>query len=190
MRIQYLASCVAGFLLAALAPAFVVAGLGQSIQLAPIAFFVSLGHAIFLGLPLFLIFRSKRWMNAISSIAGGFVVGVIPGGLLAWPLRPGSRSSASINGVPTVVDGIPTAAGWIHYSEALVYLGCFGALAGFVFWLVLKLSGGLAITAEVPGSRLSADGPLGLQDWARCCGGITRGCSSRIAEHHERSNLP
>jgi hypothetical protein len=147
MRFAYLASCVAAFLFAALAPAFVLAGLGRSIQLAPIAFFIALGHAILLGLPLFLVFRSKRWINVISSITGGFLAGAIPGGLLAWPLRPGSRSSSSINGVPTVVDGIPTTAGWVHYMELLVYLGSFGALAGLVFWLVLKLSGGLAITA-------------------------------------------
>jgi hypothetical protein len=155
MQIQYLTSCVAAFLLAALAPVFVVAGLSLSVQqslvvsvqLSLIAFLISLGHAILLGLPLFLIFQSKRWVNAISSVAGGFIVGIIPGGLLAGLLQSGARLPASVNRV-TVVEGMPTTTGWISYIEFVVLLGSFGALAGFVFWLVLKLSGGLAITAQ------------------------------------------
>jgi hypothetical protein len=149
MTRQYLASCVAAFLFAALTPALILAGLAGSIQLAPIAFFVSLGHAILLGLPLFLILRSTRWINAISSTVGGFIVGVIPGAFLSWPWSPGSATSVSIRGVPTIVDGIPTAAGWAQYVEISFYLGCFGAVGGFVFWLVLKLCGGLAKTTKV-----------------------------------------
>jgi len=151
MTRHYLASCVAAFLFAALIPAFILAGLTGSVGLAAIAFYIALGHAILLGLPLFLILRSRQWINAISSTVGGFIVGVIPGGVLSWPLTPGG-GSVSIRGVPTVVDGIPTAAGWAQYLEILFYLGCFGAVAGFVFWLVLKVSGGLATTTKAVGN--------------------------------------
>jgi len=43
--------------------------------------------------------------------------------------------------VDGIVDGIPTAAEWLSYIEFLAFLGAFGALAGFVFWLALKLGG-------------------------------------------------
>lgn len=77
----------------------------------------------------------------MSCITGGAIVGAVPGGLLSWPFRPGNGTRSSFNGVVTIVDGIPTAAGWLAYIQFLAFLGAFGALAGFVFWLALKLGG-------------------------------------------------
>ena len=145
MRLQRLTSCGAAFILAALAPAVAAAGLEKSIKLMPLTFLVAFAHAVGLGLPLFLIFRKKRLVNFISCGGIGFIVGALPIGVLSWPLAywraPGQ---ASINGVPTVVDGLPTAAGWLYYVQTLAYFGLFGALAGLIFWTVLKLSGELA----------------------------------------------
>jgi len=76
-----------------------------------------------------------------SSTGVGFIVGAIPGGILNWPLQPSLRSmhnNSWVKGVPTVIDGIPTAAGWFNYFEQLIFLGSFGALGGFVFWIVLR----------------------------------------------------
>lgn len=145
MRLQRLTSHGAAFLLAALAPAIAAAALTGSIKLLPFTFGVAFAHALGLGLPLFLIFRLKRRVNLISSVGIAFIVGALPMGVLTWPLAfwraPGQ---ASINGVPTVVDGLPTAAGWFYYVQTLVYFGLFGALAGFVFWIVLRISGEIA----------------------------------------------
>ena len=131
---------VAAFLFAAIAPAIFVAMLGGSIDLAPIAFAISLAHAVILGLPLALLFHSKHWINAISSIGAGFFVGILPAGIFTWPMLHGP-DQASVSGVPTVVDGTPTLAGWISYAEFLALLGACGALAGLTFWLVLRFSG-------------------------------------------------
>jgi hypothetical protein len=133
------AALLAAVLFAALAPSFVVAAITQTIGFVPIMVGVALGHAVVLGLPLYFVLRSKRWVNAATSIGGGFLVGVIPGGIFTWPLRPGSRSSSSVGGVPTVIDGIPTAAGWLGYLEFVAFLGLVGAFGGFVFWLTFRL---------------------------------------------------
>jgi hypothetical protein len=148
MRRHDHASCVAAFLFAALAPAAVYGALNWSAGFASLAFFISLAHALILGLPLFLLFQTHRWITIFSCVIGGFIVGIFPIGFFTWPFWPGSGSSSSFNGVPLIVNGTPTFAGWISYAETLLILGSFGALAGFVFWLVFKLSGGLATATE------------------------------------------
>jgi hypothetical protein len=130
---------VAAFLFAAIMPAIFVAMLGGSLQVVLIAFSIALGHAVILGLPLALLFHAKRWINAISSIGAGFLVGILPAGIFTWPLLHGP-DQASVDGVPTVVDGMPTLAGWISYAQFLAFLGACGALAGLTFWLILKFS--------------------------------------------------
>ena len=147
-------ACIAAFLLAALAPALLVGGMGQSLYLMTLAFVVSLAHAIVLGLPFFLIFRSVGRINALTSIVGGFFAGAIPIALFTWPFRPGNGSSYSFDNVPMIIDGTPTSAGWISYGQGVIYFGCFGALAGLVFWLVLRSSSGATKTDEAgQGSR-------------------------------------
>ena len=46
----------------------------------------ALGHAVLLGLPLFLVFRLKWWVNVMSCVALGFAVGAVPAGVLTWPM--------------------------------------------------------------------------------------------------------
>ena len=47
----------------------------------------ALGHAVLLGLPLFLVFRLKGWVNVVSCVALGFAVGAVPAGVLTWPME-------------------------------------------------------------------------------------------------------
>jgi hypothetical protein len=125
MSIRDLTTSVAAFVLAALTPAMVVGGVAftvvafdLAVPLALLAFFISVGHALVLGLLLFVIFRSRGWINVMSCITGGAIVGAIPGGLLSWPFRPGNGTRSSFNGAVTIVDGIPTAAGWLSYIRS------------------------------------------------------------------------
>jgi hypothetical protein len=101
-------------------------------------------------------------------------------GVLTWPLAYwGAGGHASINGVPTVVDGMPTAAGWFYYIQSLGFLGSFGALAGLAFWAVLKLTGELSArsravsqTSEDTGYRASPRRTWGIVTVAVLLGGL------------------
>src|SRR5262245_63952606 len=108
MRLQDLATYAAAFLFAALAPALLYSLAGGSYQLLPLTLTVTLAHALVLGLPLFLIVRRTGWVNVFSATAGGFLIGAIPIGLMSWPLTWTRGSNVSIEGVPTVIDGVPT----------------------------------------------------------------------------------
>jgi hypothetical protein len=136
----------AALLFAGLAPALVMAGLWHAAKVAPIAFAftfaIALGHAVLLGLPLFLVFQSMGRINVMSCVVFGFAVGAAPAGVLTWPMQhPGLHTNASVDGVPTIINGIITAAGWVGYIRPLIYFGLYGALGGFAFWVVLAWIG-------------------------------------------------
>ena len=141
MRLQHLAALMAAFLFAALVPALAFALFAGSSTLLPFALVVTLAHAVLFGLPLFLLLRAKGWINLLTCIGGGFLIGAIPLGVVGWPLSPSTGSNIWVAGVPTVVDGIPTAAGWMRYGIYLMLLGVDGALGGLVFWLALRRLG-------------------------------------------------
>jgi len=96
-------------------------------------------HVVLLGLPAY---AFLRWRNAVrwwSTIPSGFVLAAIPIAFWSWPLRyPELRTTASFNGVQTMIDGVPTAAGWWQYMESVAFFGLCGALSGLAFWLVLR----------------------------------------------------
>jgi hypothetical protein len=145
VRIQQIAGAATAFLFAALAPALMMAALWHTTKIAPmifaITFAVALGHAFLLGLPLFLVFRSKGWIN-ISCVVFGFAVGVAPAGVLTWPMHHLEvHTSASVDGVSTIINGVITVAGWVSYIKPLIYFGSLGALGGFAFWVALSWSG-------------------------------------------------
>src|SRR5258707_11679786 len=48
--------------------------------------------------------------------------------------HPELHTSASVDGVPAIINGVITAAGWVSYVQPLIYFGSFGALGGFTFW--------------------------------------------------------
>jgi hypothetical protein len=139
--IQRVASVAAAFLLAALAPALVMAALWHAAKIASavfaFTFAIALYHAFFFGLPLFLVFRSKGWINVMSCVVSGFAVGALPAGVLTWPMQH------------PIVNGVVTAAGWVNYVKPLIYFGSFGALGGFVFWVALISAGTVRKVAAV-----------------------------------------
>jgi hypothetical protein len=137
---QRFAGCVAAFLFAALAAAALATAIFGSMDFLPYAFAVAIGHAVLLGQPLFVMFYRKGWVNALSCIAAGLVIGAIPISFFAWPWNPGNRFSSWSNNVPKVIDGVPTMAGWLEYAELTGIFGLHGAIAGFVFWLVLRVT--------------------------------------------------
>ncbi len=132
---------IAAVLLGALAPALVVAGLSANLMLLPLAFAVTLGHSVVLGLPAALFCRAKRWTRFSAAIVGALLIGAIPVGIFGWPMHPSWRTSASVDGVPTIIDGVPTLAGWVEYLNLVAEFGALGATGGVMFWLTLKFSG-------------------------------------------------
>jgi hypothetical protein len=57
-------------------------------------------------------------------------------GVLTRPMQhPELHTSASVDGVPAIINGVITAAGWVSYVRPLIYFGSFGALGGFAFWV-------------------------------------------------------
>jgi hypothetical protein len=141
-----IAGVATALVFAGLAPALVMAALWCTAKIAPTAFtftfVIALAHAVLLGLPLFLVFRLKGWVNVTTCVVFGCAVGAVPAGVLTWPMQhPEFQTNASVDGVPTIVNGIITSAGWVSYGKPLIYFGSFGALGGFAFWIALTWSG-------------------------------------------------
>jgi hypothetical protein len=144
--IDQVVAAATALVFAGLAPALVMASLWHTAAVAPIAFVftfaIALTHAVLLGLPLFLVFRSKGWINIMTCVGFGFAVGAVPDGVLAWPMQHAAfYTSASVDGVPTIIDGVVTAAEWASYVKPLIYFGSLGALGGLAFWIALMWFG-------------------------------------------------
>jgi hypothetical protein len=124
-RIEQIAGAAAAVLLAGLAPALVMAALWHTAEIAPLAFVftfaIALAHAVLFGLPLFLVFRSKGWINIMTCVVFGFAVGAVPDGVVTWPMQHAALyASRSVDGVPTIIDGVITAAGWGRYVKPVI----------------------------------------------------------------------
>jgi hypothetical protein len=135
LRIEQIADTATAFLFAGLAPALVMAALWHRAEIASLAFVftfgIALAHAVLFGLPLFLVFRSKAWINILTCVVFGFAVGAVPDGVLSWPMQHAVLyASRSVDGVPTIIDGVVTAAGSVSYVKPVIYFGVFGALQG------------------------------------------------------------
>jgi hypothetical protein len=141
MRIHDYASWATATLFSGLAPTAAYFAITSDVRLIPFALIIALGHAVILGLPAFLLGRSLGRVDLISSMIVGFVIGAGPITLLTL-LSLGSNSSASIDGVPTIINGFPTLAGWLYQLLSWMSFGGFGALGGITFFLILKLAGG------------------------------------------------
>jgi hypothetical protein len=142
LAIEKIGGAATAFLFAGLAPALVVAALWHSAEIASLAFVctftIALAHAILFGLPLFLVLRSKGWINIMTCVVFGFALGAVPDGVLTWPIQHAAvDASRSVDGVATSIDGVITAAGWVSYVKPVIYCGLFGALGGFAFWVAL-----------------------------------------------------
>jgi hypothetical protein len=140
---------IAAVLLGALAPALIVSGVSADIRILPLAFAVTLGHSVILGLPIALFFRATRWAGLSAVLIGAFLIGAIPLGILALPFG----GSASVNGIPTIVNGVPTLA-WRSYISWMARLSAvIGDLrrVGGDWWV--RLLGNAEILRRVRGVR-------------------------------------
>jgi hypothetical protein len=99
---------------------------------------ISAAYVIALGIPAYIVLR---WRNAVhwwSTIASGFILGAAPVAVLLWPLRNSQGASASFDGIRTMVNGVPTFAGWLQYLESVAFFGVCGAAAATAFWLIAR----------------------------------------------------
>jgi hypothetical protein len=96
-------------------------------------------YVVILGVPAFLLLRKLRGIRWWSTIGTGFILGSLPVAILTWPLRyPELRTSASVDGVQTMVDGTPTVAGWVQYASGFSTVGFLGAVGALAFWVVSR----------------------------------------------------
>ena len=106
--------------------------------------FVSGGFVFLLGVPAYFLLR---WLKAItwwSTIGAGFLLGAIPAAIFTWPAS-NSNFSASVNGIPTVVKGVPTSEGWLQFLYGSFSIGLLGVAGAFGFWLIWRISPNKAI---------------------------------------------
>ena len=182
-----------------MAPALLVGVLSASVEVVTPAFVIALGHAFILGLPLLGIFWRKRWINAFLATLSGFAIGATGIAILTWPLWY-QGPTAWTGGVQTIVDGVPTLAGWLEYLQAVVTFGAFGAAGGFMFWLWLAKAhalpgAGLVGAAQSAGRRrgsvilrlssfVFAIGHTRRDQWERKWGGIRNGVELELSPTH------
>jgi hypothetical protein len=153
---------IAAILLGALVPAVIVAGLSANLMILQLAFAVTLGHSMILGLPVALLYRAKRWTRLSVAVVGAFLIGALPAGFVTWPLSLSLRTTASVDGVATIIDGVPTLAGWLGYLQSLATFGALGAVGGVVFWLTLRCSGMLTATDPESTRLLATQSRIGV----------------------------
>jgi hypothetical protein len=138
MRFGRMRSCLAALLFASLVVATAFAIESRAYGLVPYVFAVALAHAVMLGLPIFLYLNARGRAGFVASIVAGFAISALPVGLLTFPLWSGTNFNASTNGVPTVINGVATLAGWLEYLQYLGLFGGLGAIAGVTFWATLR----------------------------------------------------
>lgn len=120
---------------------------------------VSSGFVILLGVPAFLLLRWKRLIRWWSTIGSGLLLAAVPMAILTWPLRYSHlKGSSIINGVQTMIDGVPTTAGWLQYAGGVGMLGGLGAVGGLCFWLVWRNEPQQGTPADRPRPAGSAGG--------------------------------
>jgi hypothetical protein len=77
-----------------------------------------------LGLPLFLLFRSKRWLNLPAVMAGGMSIGLLPIAIVTCPLW---------------LESSPTTFEWLSYIQSACLFSAMGGIAAVAFWGYLRL---------------------------------------------------
>jgi len=100
-------------------------------------FIVAAAHVLLLGVPGFAFLYWRNWVRWWSLTALGFVAGCIPAGIVFWPPRYEKREYASSwqeDGVWTMIDGVPTLAGWLIYGKGIAWFGALGAVGALAFW--------------------------------------------------------
>ena len=137
MRVSTIFKIHSAMALASAAAAVLAGILSLSAQIVPIAFMVALPHAV-LGLVVYFLLRLRWKLTLQLSLLVGFLIGAIPMSIMLGVVAP--PNSASSGGVSTVVDGHLTLAGWYDRFILAATFGFYGAVAGLVFWLIIRSS--------------------------------------------------
>jgi len=107
-----------------------------------LAILISATHVLVLGMPSFFLLLRFKVVTWWSSSVTGFILGCLPIGVLSWPLHFNSGSSASHGDgtkmVVTLVNGVPTFAGWLEWLSTVGFVGALGFIGGLTFWLVWR----------------------------------------------------
>ena len=152
-----------------------IAVVSELFGLLRLTFLVALAHAVVLGLPLFLFFRSKSCVGIVACALGGFVVGAVgPAVLGLLGLFGGASYNAWSGGRATVVNGVPTLLGWAEYAQSVGFIGLIGLAGGLTFWLIMRLSG------QIPPEPRAADAPAGTSrtvSWTIAATAISSTCA-------------
>ncbi|WP_445357317.1 hypothetical protein ACJJIC_15030 [Microbulbifer sp. ANSA002] len=88
-----------------------------------------------LGGPAFFLLKKFNFIKWWSTIGTGFILGAAPVAVFTLPTY---ATSASVNGVQTVVDGVRTLDGWFQYVWGFSYFGALGMAGALAFWLVWR----------------------------------------------------
>lgn len=142
---------VAALASAALAPALVggatFAMLGAApvfaLRLALYVLLIAFAHVLLLGLPAVLLMARARAITWAATVLVGFLIGALPTALWSFPLWRIERglTASDWNGhvmVQTIVNGVPTWAGWLQYLRLASLAGAFGAIGGIAYWWVRR----------------------------------------------------
>jgi hypothetical protein len=124
-----------GLVVAASAPALFAAVAYGRADLTAVFAIWSVAHAMFLGLPLFLLLRSRGQVGWLSSAVCGALVGALPLGLLLFPGWPqASTATVWVNEQVMSVNGVATAAAWLSYGLLVAKLAALGTVCGLLFF--------------------------------------------------------
>lgn len=125
--------------IAAMVPAVAFVLFTGSIPIALIAYFYALAIGTFVGLPLFIIAQFWLKISGFSTTVIGFITGALPVAIITWPPRFSMfQPNQNVDGVITMINGVPTFMGWLLFVKGTLPLGALGALAGIVFFFMLK----------------------------------------------------
>ncbi len=142
-RLQIILGAAATSVFASIAPALALTLYWHIPSVAPMVFtftlMIALSHSVLLGLPLFLIFQPLRWVNIVSCVVLGAVLGGAPASILTYRMVHSVFMLAT--GEPIVARAVTSAAILVSCIKPVLYFGLFGALGGLVFWVVLRCSG-------------------------------------------------
>ena len=148
---------IAALLSAVIIPTVLMSLQAGTLGLAPLILVTAFPSVIFIGVPIYLTLRLMKWVNMATCALGGFAAAAMPIGVLTWPLRyPELKTTASIDGVATIIDGVPTAAGWALFAGSIIRYALLGAIGGVAFWGALKATGGLATQPHYTRNRVIA----------------------------------
>lgn len=102
-------------------------------------FIMALGHTALLWIPAYLLWRRHRGSpSMVICLVGGFFISIVPYAILFWPLDTDSTGNVTVDGVPYLIDGVPTLQGWASWCLALARIGTAGALSAVAFHKVFE----------------------------------------------------